>query len=80
MGGVKQRWLELESRNLSNIPDKNICIKHFDDKSINRFIRQNYHDGYCDYCAKELKVVSLEDLMEFIMDGIQISMKMPPTL
>jgi hypothetical protein len=31
MGGVKQRWLELESRNLSNIPDKNICIKHFDD-------------------------------------------------
>ncbi|HMM03586.1 MULTISPECIES: HEPN-associated N-terminal domain-containing protein [unclassified Dysgonomonas] len=70
MGGVKQRWLELESRNLSSIPDKNICIKHFEYKSINRFIKKNYQDGFCDYCGKELKVVPLEDLMEFIMDGI----------
>ena len=56
MGGVKQRWLELESRHLSSIPDKNICIKHIDDKSIKNFIKHNYNDGYCDYCAKELKV------------------------
>lgn len=76
MGGVKQRWLELEQKHISNVPDKNVCAKHFDDKNISRFIRQNYGDGFCDYCCKDVKVVPLEDLMEFIMDGIPIFMKM----
>lgn len=34
MGGVKQRWLELENSNLSNIPDIHICIKHLMTKSL----------------------------------------------
>jgi hypothetical protein len=72
MGLVKQRWIELESRNLNNIPDKNICANHFEDKAINRFIKQNYQDGFCDYCEKNLKVISLENLMGFIMDGISL--------
>jgi hypothetical protein len=70
MGGVKQRWLELEARHLSHIPDKKICIKHFTDKSIANFIRKNYREGYCDYCKRQLKVVEFEKLMEFIMDSI----------
>jgi HEPN/RES N-terminal domain 1/RES domain len=70
MGLVKQRWLELEAKHLSHIPDKKICIKHFTDKSITNFIRKHYSDGYCDYCEKNLKVVEFEDLMNFIMDSI----------
>lgn len=70
MGRVKQRWLELEARHISNIPDKHICVKHFDDKYITNFIKNNYEKGYCDYCEKDLKVISFEDLMEFIMDGV----------
>ena len=70
MGGAKQRYLELEAKNLNSIPDKNICARHFEDRSITNFIKKNYKDGYCDYCAKELKVISFEELMYFIMEGI----------
>jgi hypothetical protein len=70
MGQVKQRMIEMDARNLSSVPDKNLCIKHIDDNTIKRFIRKNYTSGYCDYCEKEVKVVSLEDLLEFMMLGI----------
>ncbi|OWK96922.1 hypothetical protein AP75_13970 [Kaistella haifensis DSM 19056] len=72
MGGVKQRQLELESRNLNNIPNKSICSNHFEDKYITRFIRNNYKNGYCDYCEKDLKVISMEELLDFIMDSISV--------
>jgi len=72
MGGVKQRQLELESKYLKNIPNKSICAKHFQDKNITKFIRDNYKAGYCDYCEKELKVIPMEELLEFIMHGILI--------
>lgn len=70
MGQAKQRWIELNERNIGNVPDKKVCVKHFEDKYIRKFIRQNYDDGFCDYCQKDLKVVELEDLMKFIMSGI----------
>lgn len=70
MGQVKQRMIEMDARNLSSVPDKNLCIKHIDDNTIKRFIRKNYTSRYCDYCEKEVKVVSLEDLLEFMMLGI----------
>ena len=70
MGFVKQRMIELDERSISNIPDKNLCVKHINDNAIKRFIRKNYSNGYCDYCEKEVKVVSLESLLEFMMLGI----------
>jgi len=70
MGRVKQQLIEFETMNLGSIPEKNLCIKHVEDKAIQSFIRKNYENGYCDYCGKNLKVVSLEDLMFFIMEGI----------
>jgi len=70
MGLAKQRMIELEQRHLSGFPDKSVCVKHFEDNTIKNFIRKNYDLGFCDYCNKELKVVSLETLMEFIMDGV----------
>jgi hypothetical protein len=70
MGEAKQRIIELESRNISGVLDKKLCIKHINDNAIKRFIRKNYTIGYCDYCEKEVKVVSLENLLEFMMLGI----------
>ena len=70
MGFVKGKMLELEGRNISSIPDKNVCIKHIEDKALKKFIRKNYSLGYCNYCEKDVKVVSLEELLEFIMEGI----------
>lgn len=70
MGQVKQRMIEMDARNLNSVPDKHLCIKHIDDNTIKRFIRENYTSGYCDYCEKKVKVVSLEDLLEFMMLGI----------
>lgn len=62
--------MELNDKHLSSIPDKHICVKHFEDKGITNFIRRNYSEGYCDYCEKELKVIAFEDLMDFIMSSI----------
>ena len=70
MGYTKQKQIELEESNISNVPDKNVCVKHFEDKSIKYFIRKNYSLGHCDYCNKEVKVVSFEMLLNFIMTGI----------
>ncbi len=70
MGGAKKKWMELEARNLSSIPDKHIFAKHFKDKSITNHIIRNYESGYCDYCEKRMKVVALENLMEFLMGKI----------
>lgn len=70
MGRTKQRMIELDAQNIYNVPDKNLCIKHIDDNAIKSYIRKNYRIGYCDYCGKELKVISLESLLEFMMLGI----------
>lgn len=70
MGQAKHRQMELDEQNLSSIPEKHLCIKHIDENAIKRFIKKNYSLGYCDYCKKELNVISLENLMEFIMQGI----------
>ncbi|MDE1208171.1 HEPN-associated N-terminal domain-containing protein [Tenacibaculum larymnensis] len=70
MGQVKQRMIEMDAINLNSVPDKHLCVKHINDNTIKRFIRENYTNGYCDYCEKEVKVVSLEDLLEFMMLGI----------
>lgn len=70
MGQAKQRMLELNARYISSVPDKHVCIKHIDDNSIKRFIKANYSLGYCDYCKKEVMVVGLENLLEFMMIGI----------
>ena len=70
MGYFKQKMIELEGKNLSNVPKKNLCKNHISDNAINNFIRKNSSKGYCDYCKKNVNVVSLESLLEFMMIGI----------
>lgn len=70
MGRAKQHAIELDELHIASVVDKNICSKHFEDRSIVNFIRKNYADGYCDYCCKPLKVIHLEDLLEYMMTCI----------
>lgn len=70
MGRVSSQWEEMQALHIGDIIDKSVCIKHVDDKSLKSFIRNNYESGFCDYCNKKVKVVSLEDLMNFIMNHI----------
>lgn len=70
MSGVESEWMEFESIHLSGIPDKKVCANHIDDKYIKRFVQKNGESGQCDYCKKKVKVVDLDILMPFIMEGI----------
>lgn len=70
MSGVMEYAMELESYNLTSVPDKRLCVDHIDDGSIKQFIRQNYELDYCNYCEKRKKVIDLEDLMKHIMSFV----------
>jgi len=60
----------MEDLGLDNIPDKNTCQNHIVNKHIKRFVGRKGNRGYCDYCARETIVISLEDLMEYLMDAV----------
>lgn len=70
MGRVSEYYLELSELNIAGVPDKYVCVRHFKDKHINNFISKNYTDGYCNYCKKSVKVLELEEVLKFMMKGI----------
>lgn len=72
MSGVMEHAMELESYNLTSVPDKKLCVSHIDDGSIKRFISQHYESDYCDYCKRRKKVIDLEDLMKHIMSFVNV--------
>lgn len=63
--------MRFEDLGLESVPDKNVCLNHFDQKPIKNFIRRNADMGYCDYCNKNKSVIALEDLMVFMMEAVQ---------
>jgi hypothetical protein len=72
MGGAKQQQLEFESKGLSSIRDTNLCSSHINDYAVKKFINKNSKKGFCSYCKKSKKIIPLEDLMFFLMDGIMV--------
>lgn len=71
MSGVMKEAMRFEDLGLHSVPDKKVCLNHFEEKPIKNFIRRNADRGYCDYCNKNKSVVALEDLMVFIMEAVQ---------
>lgn len=63
--------MRFEDLGLQSVPDKKVCLNHFDQKPIKKFIRRNADMGYCDYCNKNKYVIALEDLMIFMMEAVQ---------
>ncbi|MDM1044359.1 RES domain-containing protein [Myroides sp. 1354] len=70
MSIVMEEALRLEELGLNNIPEKYLCNQHLNDKGIKKYINLNANLGYCDYCNRNKKVISLEELMEFFITVI----------
>lgn len=71
MSGVMEEFMRLQELGLEGIPNKHLCVKHIHEPNIKSFIRKNYKNGHCDYCNKKLKVITLQELMEFMMKCIK---------
>ena len=70
MGQVKQMMLEQEYYNLGFIKDTHVCSKHIEDYAIKNFIKSKGSKGNCSYCSDFRSIVTLKELMEFLMKGI----------
>lgn len=70
MSGVIDWAEELSSYGLVGGPDRDVCARHFTDKSIKNFIRRNSFPGECEYCSNGKSVVDLEMLMKFLMNAV----------
>lgn len=71
MSGAMDEAMRFEDLGLNGVPDKSVCANHFNEKAIKNFIRRTSDRGYCEYCYKNTSVVSLEDLMIFLMEAVQ---------
>lgn len=52
-------------------PDRQVCLKHFSDYAIEKFITENGFWSTCDYCQRTAKVVDLGQLAEFLIEAVQ---------
>lgn len=70
MGGVKNEWIEAESRGYRLPDEKYICASHFDDIYLKEYIKEFSSLGICDYCGKSKLVVDLRDFIEYVAGKI----------
>lgn len=70
MGGIKQMMIEHEESNLGYIKETYVCSKHIEDYAVEKIIKSANQKGKCSYCSRKGKIVSLEDLMGFIISGV----------
>lgn len=62
--------IEHEEHNIGFIKDTYVCVRHINDYAIKNFIRNCSNKGRCSYCKKTGKIVSLENLIELIVYGV----------
>lgn len=70
MSGVDQEQQDLWTRGLSGLKDTFVCSSHINEDAIADFIKRNSKKGTCSYCKRSKKVISFEELMFFMMEGI----------
>jgi hypothetical protein len=70
MSGVDHEQQELWGRGLSGLKETYVCSSHIDDYAIRDYIKSNSLAGFCSYCKRSKKVISFENLMFFIMEGV----------
>ena len=71
MGQAKHQMMEEEARGWSEPPEKSVCVKHFDDNGLKKFITKNGIMGVCDYCGRKTKVIALNPFLEFVNNRIR---------
>lgn len=74
MGWAKRKMEEDEARGFTTGNNTLICSRHFQDYAIVAYIELNGKNNQCDYCdeddSNEPYVISFDDLMEVIVQGI----------
>lgn len=70
MSGVDQGQMALQELGLRDCKETFLCSSHINDYAIIGHIRKMSQIGICSYCNKSKKVISLEELMKFMMEGI----------
>jgi len=68
MSGVMEEAERFWASGLSSVKETCVCANHFSDRYVKRHIKKNSELGYCNYCKKDKKVISLEDLMFYFME------------
>src|SRR5690606_28976990 len=53
-----------------DVPKKDLCNRHIDERAIKNFICRTGAPGVCNYCGRETRTVRLEDLMIFVMETV----------
>lgn len=67
--------MEQEALGIGGSVDRQVCKDHIDDDAITRFISTHTKKGVCDYCKAPKRVIPVDDLMVFIMQGINRVLK-----
>lgn len=70
MGQAKQQWLEDASRGYSLPDEKYVCVNHFEDKYLRKYVKDNSLSGKCDYCGKRTQVIDLRNFIEYVIGKI----------
>lgn len=71
MSMIMEEYERRSNMGLDRIPNKFLCSQHIKDDSIRKFIDRRSMLGYCDYCERDKKVITLEDVLFYIMDGVK---------
>lgn len=80
MGLTKERWESQSELDYFNVPDKFVCADCFHDYAIKEFINENAVKKQCSYCGKkstESIAAELEDVIDFICEGINAEYEDP---
>ena len=70
MSLVMEQAMDYEDMGLATGPEKMLCSNHISDTGVKKFIKKNSSEGVCDYCGRNKNVVSLEELMYFLMETV----------
>src|SRR5947208_13486776 len=80
MGWVKEQWMKQQAEGWSPVGDKQVCDCCFEDYAIKDFIRANAVANRCSYCNRQSKepiAAEVDDVIEFIAEGINTEYEDP---
>lgn len=72
MGRVKEMMMDWDFGIMHTFDkDKYVCTKHFDDTYINKYIKDNAHEGTCSYCGEaHTDVLDMKSFMQYINERL----------
>lgn len=70
---ITKRMLEEEmDRGYSLVDGAYVCARCFGDEGLKSFIRKNHQMGKCSYCKRKVRVCSLNQVIEHILNSVRL--------